>query len=581
MGSSGSWPATGPAALPRRVHNRPFSGRMDFVIALAKQKLAARRQARSEQPYYKWVVLGTVVFSLLIIMLDVTVVNVSIPRILTDFHADIANVQWVFNAYTLAFAASLITFGRLGDMYGHKTLFLIGLVVFGIGSVASGAAPDIGWLIGFRALQGIGGAMMMPATLALLFDAFPKEQRGLALGFWGAIAGIALTIGPLLGGFITDHYTWRWVFYINVPVVVLALTLTTVFIHQQQDILRKAKLDLAGFFTVTLGLLALVFALIEGQKYGWGSTLIVSLLAGAALLLAAFVLVERRVAAPMINVQLFKDRDFAIGNAVALLISFALLGAFFLIPLFVQQVLGFTAFKSGLITVPMSAVMLVTAPNVGRLSDRYGTRPFLVVGLVLASVGLWLLSHFSVHTTASSLILPFAVFGLGMACVMPVMVNVALANVPATQYGAGSGVLNTFRQLGGVFGIAIVGTFFTAQVTALVPPALAHNAKIPPVVTTRISDQLHSGNVQLSETANLAANVQALPSAQRAQAQRAAATIGREVQTTIGPEIATAVNRTFRFALIFTLIGAVAAAFTEPPKRRAAAAKQSPAAAAG
>lgn len=547
----------------------------------ATQKLAERRQARSEQPYYKWIVLGTVVFSLLIIMLDITVVNVSIPRILTDFHTDIANVQWVFNSYTLAFAATLITFGRLGDMYGHRTLFLIGLVTFGAASALSGASPDINWLIAFRGLQGIGGAMMMPATLALVLDAFPKEQRGMAIGFWGAVAGIALTIGPLLGGFITDHYTWRWIFYINVPVALLAIVLTVTFIHQKQNELRRHKLDFGGFATLTSGLLALVFALIEGQKYGWGSTTIVSLFVAAVVLLGAFVLVERRVAEPMIDVKLFKDRDFTIGNLVALLTTFAMLGAFFLTPLFIQQILGFSAFKSGMVTLPMALVMLVVAPVSGKLSDRYGGKPFLISGLLITALAMWLLSHFSVDTTQQSLIVPFAVFGLGLGFVMPVMVNVALANVPPTQYGAGSGVLNTFRQLGGVFGVAIVGTFFTSQVVSLVPPALEHNPGIPPAITTTISKQLNDGNVQLSESSSLAANIQKLPPAQRALAQQTAVVISRKVQSTIGPQIATAVNHTFRFALIFTLLGALAATFVQPPKRRRVAAKKPTVAAAG
>ncbi len=356
------------------------------------------------------------------------------------------------------------------------------------------------------------------------------------------------------------------------PVVLVAMGLTFAFIHQQKGTRKKHKLDLPGFVTVTGGLLALVFALIEGQKYGWTSPTILALLGSAAVLLGLFVLIERRASEPMIDIKLFRDRDFAIGNVIALLISFALLGAFFLIPLFVQQVLGFSAFKSGLITLPMSAVMLVAAPNVGRLSDKYGTRWFLVSGLVLASVGLFTLSHFTVETTATDLILPFAVFGLGMACVMPVMVNVALANVPSTQYGAGSGVLNTSRQLGGVLGIAIVGTFFTSQVAALVPKALEANPKVPPAITEKIAAQLDGGEVQLSESSEVTkqaqANLQNLPPAQRAQSQRLAAKVGEEVQATIGPEVATAVNHTFRFALAFTVLGALAALFVQPPKRR-------------
>lgn len=540
------------------------------MAASSNTTRAQRRQARSEQPYYKWIVLGTVVFSLLIILLDITVVNVSIPRILGDFHTDISHIQWVFNAYTLAFAASLITFGRLGDMYGHKKMFMLGLLVFGAASAASGAAPSINGLIAFRTIQGLGGAMMMPATLSLLLQAFPKEQRGLALGFWGAVAGIALTIGPLLGGFITDHYSWRWIFFINIPVALVALGLTATYIHQTTDGLLRHRLDYAGFATVTGGLLALTFALIEGQKYGWGSTVIVSLLIAAVVLLTAFVFVERRAVEPMVDVKLFKDRNFTIGNAVALLISFALLGAFFLIPLFVQQVLGFSAFKSGLITLPMSAVMLVLAPNIGRLSDKFGGRPFLVFGLASASLGLFLLSHFSVATTASGLIIPFAVFGLGMACVMPVMVNVALASVPPTQYGAGSGVLNTSRQLGGVLGIAIVGAFFTAQVTHLVKPAIESSQTLPPAVKQQVSAQFGSGQVQLTEVnPAVPAGTEASGPGQVA-AQAEAQKIGNDIRQTIDPRIATAVNRTFRFALIFTLIGSFLSLWIRPPKRQPA-----------
>lgn len=520
-----------------------------------------KRLERSQKPYYKWIVLGTVVFSLLIILLDITVVNVSIPHILRDFRTDIANVQWVFNAYTLAFAAALITFGRLGDMYGHKRLFILGLAVFGVSSALSGAAPNINWLIAFRALQGLGGAMMMPATLSLMLDAFPPQQRGLALGFWGAMAGVALAIGPILGGFITDHYTWRWIFYINVPICLLAFTLTVIFIQQRKDILVKHKLDIPGLFTITFALLSLTFALIEGQKYGWGSVFIVGLFTASFLLFGAFAYIERRAAEPMVNLKLFGDRNFTVGNAIALLVTFAMLGSFFLIPLYLQQVLDFSAVRTGLSLTPLALAMFFAAPLVGRLSDKFGGRWFMFSGLLIVSGALFWLSHFSLQTTRGDLVWPFIVFGLGMACVMPVMLNVALGRVAAGQYGAASGVLNTSRQVGGVLGVAVVGVFFTAQLSHLVPPAVKASNNIPEPAKPKIVEQFSGGDIQLSQPAGIVSDT--LPAnltpQQQRQAEQTQQQLRQRIADTINPQITEAVNRTFRFAIIFTLLGALIA----------------------
>jgi EmrB/QacA subfamily drug resistance transporter len=530
-------------------------------------RLREQAAARAEKPYYKWVVLGTVMFALLIILLDVTIVNVSIPSILKDFDTDIASVQWVFNAYTLAFAALLITFGRLGDMWGHKRMFMLGLATFGIASILSGASPSIEWLIIFRALQGIGGAMMMPATLSLMLQVFPAHQRGLALGLWGAMAGVALAIGPTLGGFITDNYSWRWIFYINVPVCLLALGLTTVFIHQSREGLLKHRLDMPGFVSVTGGLLALTYALIEGQKYGWGSFRIVSLLVVSVVLFGIFVVVERRQAEPLVDLKLFRDPNFTVGNVVALMITFSMLGTFFLIPLFLQQVLGFSAIKTGLAVTPLSLAMLFVSPVVGRLSDRIDGRLFMGVGLVIVSGALVWLSHFSTSTTSGGLILPFAVFGIGIALVMPVMVGLSLGKVAPSHYGSASGVLNTSRQVGGVFGVAVMGAFFASQLATNIPNAINASSDIPPQAKAAVVEQFTGGDIQLQDAvpAPSQTDLSSLPPAQQQAAAAQMQQAQNRVKQVVSEQVAKSLNATFVLAALFPLLAAGLLLFAQRP----------------
>jgi EmrB/QacA subfamily drug resistance transporter len=533
----------------------------------------------AEKAYYKWLVMGTTVMALLIILLDVTVVNVATPHIIRDFNASISDIQWAFNSYTIAFAALLIIFGRLGDMFGHKTIFLVGLVFFGVSSALSGASPSIDYLIFFRMLQGIGGAMMMPATLALTLSAFPPHQRGMALGFWGAMAGLALAIGPVLGGFIVDNYSWRWIFYINIPVVLLALFLTTFFIHQKKEALRSHKLDVWGFLTISSAIVALTYAIIEGQKYGWNSHLILGLFAASGFLLLLFLFIEIGAAEPMVNLSLFRDRNFSIGSLLALLITFSMLGTFFLVPLFLQQILGFSAIKTGLTITPLAIAMLIIAPNVGRLSDRFGGRWFLVFGMLIVSVALWMFGDFSATTTQADLILPFVVFGVGMACIMPVMINVALDRVPPAEYGSGSGVVNTFRQLGGVLGVSIMGVVFSSQLSHNVIPAVQANSQIPQQTQTQIISQFSGGNVELAQTSAQDASQQAaikqLPADQQPAAEQKLKEVSAQVAATVDPAVAKSTNNTFRFSIIFTLIGAFLCLFVrnEPKAKHPRAAK--------
>ena len=314
----------------------------------------------------KWWTLAAVAFALFMVMLDNTVVNVALPSMERDLHISVSSLEWVVSGYALSFAVLMLTGGKLGDMYGRRLIFVIGLAIFTASSLACGLASSAELLIGARVIQGVGAALMMPATLSIISATFPPRLRGTAIGIWAGVSALALAIGPLVGGLIVKNASWSWIFYINVPIGLLGIVAAFVIIRESKDTSHEQRLDLPGLVTSAIGLLALTFALIESNRYGWGSAVILGLFALAAVALAAFVLVELKQRLPMFDLQLFRNRTFVGANTVALLVSLAMFGVFFFISLFMQQVLGYSPVQAGAAFLPMTILIILIAPLAGR-----------------------------------------------------------------------------------------------------------------------------------------------------------------------------------------------------------------------
>jgi EmrB/QacA subfamily drug resistance transporter len=408
----------------------------------------------------RWWTLGAMCFALFMIMLDNTVVNVALPSIQNDLRASLSSLEWTVNAYTLTFAVLLVTGGRLGDILGRRRMFLFGVVVFALSSAAIGVAPDQAWLVAGRAVQGVGAAFMMPATLSIITVAFPPEERGKAIGTWAGVSALALAIGPVVGGALTEYVTWRAIFFLNLPVAVGAVAVTLFAAEESRDESSRHRIDWPGIAAISTGLTALVLALIEGNEWGWGSARIVSLLALAAIGLVGFAIVERRVKEPMVDFTLFRSRTFLGTNGIAFIVSFAMLAMFFFTALYMQNILGYSAIEAGVRFLPSTLMIVLIAPLAGRLTDRIGPRPLLVTGLTLVTFALFLQTRIDLHTGYGLLLPAFILMGIGMALTMSPMSTAAMNAVAAQKAGVASGVLSMSRMVGGTFGVAALGALF-------------------------------------------------------------------------------------------------------------------------
>jgi EmrB/QacA subfamily drug resistance transporter len=413
----------------------------------------------------KWWTLAAVAVGLFMIMLDNTVVNVALPSIRQDLGIGISELEWIVNAYALTFGVLMLSGGKLADMYGRRLIFIVGLVIFTVASLICGLAPNAELLIAARTVQGVGAALMNPATLSIITATFPPRQRGMAIGIWAGVSALALAFGPLVGGLLTEHISWNWIFFINVPIGVLAVLAARIFITETRDTSREQRLDLPGLLASGIGLFALTYGLIKTNQNAWTSPLVLSMLAVAAVSLTAFVLLERHQRIPMLDLSLFRNATFAGANIVMLLIGLAMFGVFFFNSLFIQNILGFSAVQTGATFLPMTLMVVLVAPVAGRLADQFGPRWLMGLGLTLVAIALLLFGQLDANATFWSILPGLLVGGVGMAISMAPTTAAAMGSVPVDKAGVGSAVINSMRQVGGSTGIAVMGALFATKLT--------------------------------------------------------------------------------------------------------------------
>jgi EmrB/QacA subfamily drug resistance transporter len=404
----------------------------------------------------KWFTLAAVSFGLFMIMLDNTVVNVALPSIQRDLNVGLSELEWVVAGYALTFAALMLVGGKVADAYGRRLIFVVGIAIFTAASLWCGLADTGNMLISARIVQGVGAALMNPATLSIIAATFPPRQRGMAIGIWAGVSALALAIGPLVGGLLTEHLNWSWIFFVNIPVGVLGIAASFLFIDESRDE-THVRLDLPGLVTSAVGLFGLTYALIEANSYGWGSTRIVVAFAASAVALVAFLLLERYQRAPMLPLELFRNRTYSGANSVILLVALAMFGVFFFVSLYMQNILGYSAVQAGAAFLPMTVLIILIAPIAGKTSDRLGSRTLMTSGMTLVAAQLFYFSRLGQHSSYWELLPGLLLGGVGMALTMTPSTAAATRSVPVEKAGVGAAVLNAFRQVGGSIGVALMG----------------------------------------------------------------------------------------------------------------------------
>jgi EmrB/QacA subfamily drug resistance transporter len=430
-------------------------------------------------------VLALVAVAQFMVVLDATVVNVALPTIQGDLGFSEQSLSWVLNAYTLTFGGFLLLGGRLADQLGRRRLFFAGITLFSAASLICGVSQSSGMLLVARGAQGLGGAMVSPAALSIILTTFAEgPARNRALAVWGAIAGVGGAIGLLLGGVLVEVLTWRWVFFINVPIGAVVLALTPRVISESRAEVRRRGYDAEGAIAITLGTTALVFTLIKAQSWGWGSARNLVGFAVAAALIAAFIWIERRHDDPLVPLRIFSNRSLAASDVTFLLTSAALFGMFFFCTLYLQQVLGYSALKTGVSYMPFSVTAIGASAAASRLVDRFTPKPVLVIGLLITTAGFVLLTRVSGHSDYASHVLPaIIVLGVGLGLSFVPITIAATNGVSAAESGLASGLLNTTQQVGGSLGLAILSSVSTSRITSALdsgsplPVALTHGFK--------------------------------------------------------------------------------------------------------
>ncbi len=423
--------------------------------------------ANRPRPLWTFAIVSVALF---MVVLDNLVVTTALPSIRASLGGGVQDLEWTVNAYTLSFAVLLLTGAALGDRFGRRRMFLVGLSIFTLASAAAALAPGTGALIAARAVQGAGAAIVTPLTLTLLSEAFPPEKRGLAIGAWSGISGLGVALGPLVGGAVVEGISWHWIFWLNIPV---GLTLAPFAFRRLTESYGPAgRLDLPGLVLAGGGLFGIVFGIVRGSQLGWTSTTVLASLIAGALLLAGFVAWELRAPAPMLPMRFFRSRAFAASNGVSLAMYFGVFGSIFLLAQFFQVAQHYSALEAGLRTLPWTIMPMFVAPVAGLLSDRIGSRPLMTAGLTLQALAIGWLATISTPTVPySHLIVPFVMAGTGMALVFAPTANAVLGAVRPEEAGQASGATNAIREVGGSLGVAVLATVFAEHGSYASPAA--------------------------------------------------------------------------------------------------------------
>jgi EmrB/QacA subfamily drug resistance transporter len=423
-----------------------------------------------------WVVLVLICLAQFMVVLDATVVNVALPSIQKDLHLNEANLQWIVNAYTLVFGGFLLLGGRAGDLIGRKRLFLAGIVVFTVASLLNGLASSSGMLIGFRALQGLGAAFISPAALAIITTTFEEgSDRSKALGVWAAIASGGAAAGLVLGGALTELLSWPWIFFVNVPVGAAAFVFSLRLVPESRDEQAQRSFDVAGAVTATGGLMALVYAIVQADLKGWGSTTTIGIFVLSIALLAAFVVIEQRSVAPLVRLSIFRVRSLTAANVVMLLVACGLFAMFFFNSLYIQRVLGYHPLKAGLAFLPFTGGIAVSAGLASQFGPKVGIRLVAAIGMVVTAIGMLWLTQIPVHGHYLTNVLPSILLtSIGMGAVFVPLTMVATTGLVNEDQGLASGLFNTSQQIGGALGLAILATLAAGRTHGSSPAALVH-----------------------------------------------------------------------------------------------------------
>jgi EmrB/QacA subfamily drug resistance transporter len=492
----------------------------------------------------KWWTLLVVALATFMLLLDVTIVNVALPSMERSLHASFNDLQWVVDAYALTLAAALLVSGSVADLIGRRRVFVVGLALFSAASLLCGLAQSPTMLSVSRAVQGIGGAMMFATTLALIAQVFQGADRAVAFGILGAVTGASVAIGPLLGGVLTAGLTWRSIFFVNVPIGVIAILVTLRFVHESKDP-SPHGVDWWGASAFSGALALIVFALIRVQADGWTSTLILSCLIVSIILLGAFVVIERRHKNPLFDLSLFRKPAFCGVSTTAFVIASAMFAMFLYITLYLQNLLGYSALKAGVVFLPITVVSFFVAPVAGRLSHRVPARLFLSVGLLLIGIGLGLMAHVGKDSTWTVLLPGFLVAGVGIGMINPPMASAAIGVAPPQRSGMASGLNSTFRMVGLATGIAVLGIVFQDRIESKIELLLR-------------GTPLSGASVQIAQAVATGAGAAARPGAS-AQSRALVDSVVRQAFTST-------LNELFVIGAVVAAVGAVVAAITIRPK---------------